>query len=626
MGGKTRFAEFAETVGQLEDFRVFHFGDYDTAALKHMKARLSEAHQKQLDAILGKCTNVLSAIYPHVYFPSYSNGLKDIGRFVTADCPTHIAAGLQSMIWRGEWEAKHELDLKWRLIEYNRADCRLLNRLSVFIVRQISGENSQNDATIVVSHTQEAIRDRPSWRMFGANKFGLEELGQINKRAYFDYQREKVLVRTHRHFKIVNKHHRKLRRTSVRPNETIQIEVKRCPKCGSKKIQSLKETSHLLLDLKFSKCGVKKWVKSEWSRRFRCQKCTKLFSSLDRLRNPQRHGHGLASWALYLNIGCGLNMSRVAKSLGEVFKIYVDRVALYRLRRYTVRLYDPLYAEVLRTILREPVIHVDETTVHLSNGQNGYVWVLTSMDKVYYFYRPTREGEFLDELLASFSGVLVSDFYTAYDSLPCKQQKCLAHLVRDIDDDLLKNPLDGEFKAIVTEFGSLLRAIVETVDRFGLKERHLHKHKRDVARFLDSVASRKFISELAVKYQKRFQKSGSKMFTFLDHDGVPWNNNNAEHAIKRFAKHRRDANGKFTEASLREYLVLASVLETCEFNNVSVLDFLLSKETTLSGLFRMAGRKIEPAQVISSAQSDPLVNLPPDAIPPSGSQSAQQPT
>src|ERR1035438_9460786 len=102
----TIFAEFAETVGQLEDFRVFHFGDYDTAALKHMKARLSEAHQKQLDAILGKCTNVLSAIYPHVYFPSYSNGLKDIGRFVTADCPTHIAAGLQSMIWRGEWQSR----------------------------------------------------------------------------------------------------------------------------------------------------------------------------------------------------------------------------------------------------------------------------------------------------------------------------------------------------------------------------------------------------------------------------------------------------------------------------------------------------------------------------------------
>jgi hypothetical protein len=77
----------------------------------------------------------------------------------------------------------------------------------------------------------------------------------------------------------------------------------------------------------------------------------------------------------------------------------------------------------------------------------------------------------------------------------------------------------------------------------------------------------------------------------LDHDGVPWNNNNAEHAIKRFAKYRRDADGRFTERTLQEYLVLATVLETCEFNNLNVLKFLLSKETTLEGLLRMAGRK-----------------------------------
>ena len=81
------------------------------------------------------------------------------------------------------------------------------------------------------------------------------------------------------------------------------------------------------------------------------------------------------------------------------------------------------------------------------------------------------------------------------------------------------------------------------------------------------------------------------MFTFVDHDGVPWNNNNAEHAIKRFAKYRRDADGRFTKRTLEEYLVLASVFETCEFNNVNVLKFLLSKETTLAGLLKMAGRK-----------------------------------
>lgn len=141
------------------------------------------------------------------------------------------------------------------------------------------------------------------------------------------------------------------------------------------------------------------------------------------------------------------------------------------------------------------------------------------------------------------------------------------------------------------EFGSLLRVAIQTVDRYGLKSRHLRKHKPTVLRFLDSVASKDFTSDLAVSYKRRFQKSGAKMFTFLDHDGVPWNNNNAEHAIKGFAKFRAHADGRFTERSLREYLVLASVFQTCEFNNVNVLKFLLSKETTLAGLFKMARRK-----------------------------------
>lgn len=233
--------------------------------------------------------------------------------------------------------------------------------------------------------------------------------------------------------------------------------------------------------------------------------------------------------------------------------------------------------------------------------------MLTTLDKVYFLYRPTRETEFLQEMLASFRGVLVSDFYTGYDSLPCEQQKCLVHLVRDIDDDLLRNPFDEELKRLAKTFGSLLRPIISTVDRFGLRCRHLKKHKDEVDRFLNNEVPDEFTSELANKYGKRFKKYGSKMFTFLDHDGVPWNNNNAEHAIKRFAKHRRDADGRFSEKSLKEYLILASVFETCEFNSVNVLKFLLSKEQTIEGLMRMAGRK---ANRTKPSETDQAVQTP----------------
>jgi hypothetical protein len=87
-------------------------------------------------------------------------------------------------------------------------------------------------------------------------------------------------------------------------------------------------------------------------------------------------------------------------------------------------------------------------------------------------------------MLKPFTGVLVSDFYSAYDSLPYPQQKCLVHFVRDIDDDLLKNPLDQELKSLAQDFGTLLKDIMLTVDRYGLTKYHLHKHAAIATRFL----------------------------------------------------------------------------------------------------------------------------------------------
>src|SRR5262249_10897341 len=163
------------------------------------------------------------------------------------------------------------------------------------------------------------------------------------------------------------------------------------------------------------------------------------------------------------------------------------------------------------------------------------------------------------------TGVVVSDFYGAYDSLPCKQQKCLVHLLRDFNSDLQANPYDEEFKALAAEFGGLLRPIIATIDRYGLKRRHLHKHREDVERFYRALAPRQYRSELAESYQKRLIKNEDKLFTFLDHDGVPWNNNNAEHAVRRFAYYRRLTDGRVNARCLKYYLILLSVYETCKF-------------------------------------------------------------
>ncbi|MGC2891285.1 MAG: transposase, partial [Candidatus Acidiferrum sp.] len=136
------------------------------------------------------------------------------------------------------------------------------------------------------------------------------------------------------------------------------------------------------------------------------------------------------------------------------------------------------------------------------------------------------------------------------------------------------------------------------VEHRGLKKRFLRKHRIFVDRFYKRLSGDFGGGAATIKIIERLQKNRNTMFTFLDFDDVPWNNNNAEHAIKRFAKYRRDAGGRFTERTLQEYLVLASVFETCEFNNVNVLKFLLSRETTLEGLLNSAGRRAEMSREV----------------------------
>jgi hypothetical protein len=84
--------------------------------------------------------------------------------------------------------------------------------------------------------------------------------------------------------------------------------------------------------------------------------------------------------------------------------------------------------------------------------------------------KESREGAFLHEMLNDFKGILVSDFFTAYDALSCDQQKCLIHLMRELNDTVLKHPYDEELKDIVRQFAVLLKPIVDTVDRRGLKK------------------------------------------------------------------------------------------------------------------------------------------------------------
>ena len=142
--------------------------------------------QAILEKIKTNSVNVLSQFYGEIYFPTYSNGLKDIGKYLDRKWSEDNATGLQSLVWRSQWETTHDSCVKDKLIQYNLEDCSVL-RTVVETISKISS-NSLNHTEVV---SVDDIHNESTYK-FGPSQYLFQELEFVNKCAYFDYQREKI--------------------------------------------------------------------------------------------------------------------------------------------------------------------------------------------------------------------------------------------------------------------------------------------------------------------------------------------------------------------------------------------------------------------------------------------------
>ena len=90
-----------------------------------------------------------------------------------------------------------------------------------------------------------------------------------------------------------------------------------------------------------------------------------------------------------------------------------------------------------------------------------------------------------------------------------------------------------------------------------------------------------FETNICLKWKKRFNSARNELFTFLNYDGVPWNNNNAEAAIKAVALYRREYDGLPTKKGIQDYLTLLSIQQTCKYQGVNFFEFLRSGKISI---------------------------------------------
>jgi predicted RecB family nuclease len=573
--------EFLAILETVEKPVLIHYGSYETTFARSMRKRHGNAGAGIAATALDAMVNVLSFVFAQIYFPSHSNSLKDLAGCLGFTWPDTALYGPNSIRSRVMWERSHETAIRDALIAYNVADCEALQCLCNHLSVLPQDRSKLQAATIDLVNVDEM---KPLSRFHLINKDGaaLPAFKTINKAAYWDYQRTRVYVRTSKIIKKASRQRPWVRAKRLRNERTVRYPTPSyCSSCGGTDLLKRRATNLLMHDIRFMESGAKGWLTRKIIDNRFCRRCGCL------VRPPgigafavRKFGRHLRAYAMYQLIQLRVSGITVAESLSQLFHFSLTGSHISEFKSDFAGLYTKTVEELRTRIARGSLVHADETKVRLI-GKSGVVWVLSSLEEVVFFNTDTREGDMVQELLKDFRGVLVSDFYAVYDAINCSQQKCLIHLMRDINDDLYRHPYDEELRNIATEYASLIRSMVETIDKHGLKKWFLTKHVPEVEKFFTWLSAENFDSETAQSYQKRFEKNRGKLFTFLAHDGVPWNNNNAENAIRAFAELRQVIGGTCTEKGLREYLVLLSICETCKRRGISFLDFMLSGETNI---------------------------------------------
>ena len=210
--------------------QIVSYGAYEVRFLKQMKERYISAtgDVEFVDRLIKTSVNLVGCIYGNIYFPTYSNSLKEVGRYLGFEWTWPRASGAAAPLLRRAWELGADAGLKHELIRYNMDDCRAAATVADALTRICAGDASCRDA-VEVGSLEVGLQ-----YTFGKYVGALPEFAKINDAAYWDYQRDKIYIRSNPALRGAAKRSRRNSRRTLPVNTTVSPSHPRnCPVCNS---------------------------------------------------------------------------------------------------------------------------------------------------------------------------------------------------------------------------------------------------------------------------------------------------------------------------------------------------------------------------------------------------------
>jgi transposase len=247
----------------------------------------------------------------------------------------------------------------------------------------------------------------------------------------------------------------------------------------------------------------------------------------------------------------------------------------------------PAYDALLEHILASPQLGADETwwrRMDRGSRRKWWDWCLTTPDAVYHRIHEKRSAAVVAELLEGYEGTVMSDGYTAYETLAragpggYTQAHCWAHVRRKfVDLEAVHPEACQEILDIIGELYGIEHGVPDTPEAQELRRQVRDEQSREV---VDRIRSWAFTQRASPQSGMRqaidyMLHLWTGLTRFLDDPAVPLDNNATERAIRRVVLGRKNHYGSRSQRGTEVAALFYSLIETAELCGVDPNLYLL---------------------------------------------------
>jgi hypothetical protein len=354
------------------------------------------------------------------------------------------------------------------------------------------------------------------------------------------------------------------------PDQVVNHAYRRCPDCGGKLYGGWLKSRRQVIDLPLPAVTITEHqVFEHW-----CSACRKKVSPRLDLADTVLGNHRVSLKLMGLIAGlreqCRLPLGVIQTYLKMFHRLQLSEGEITAILNTVAGLAGPVHRRLKDDIRGSPVVHGDETGWR-QTGRNGYLWSFSTPTARYLLYRKSRGRQVVREVLGTeFAGVLVSDFYGAYNIHDGYHQRCWAHLLRDINQ-LAEDYPDSQ---PLTQWAADVTGLFRAAKDYPGPDRQLYSTPR--AQKQQRVRdSREFADRLLTICQpylvtptpmttlcKRIDRFIDELFLFVANPAVPSDNNPAERALRHSVIARKISGGTRSDKGSNTKMILASLFGT----------------------------------------------------------------